>query len=147
MRERRFPHRCVFIKPAHNTLRQTNHHVWSPNGKKSGKTSLFQRLKMSWVNLQSSCSPLWSLLSFGSVSPLSLCLLLARSGDVDAVEVVGSEGAVALGAFPLPGVVAHLQTLVAEDVETLGEDGLLVPRVAAGAAQLGLSGEFKPSQK
>lgn len=59
-------------------------------------------------------------------------------GDVDAVEVVGAEGTVALGALPLSGVVAHLQTLVAEDVETLGEHRLLVSRVAAGAAQLGL---------
>lgn len=64
-----------------------------------------------------------------------------RSGDVDAVEVVGAECAVALGALPLPRIVAHLQTLVAEDVETLGEDGLLVPRVAAGAAQFGLRRE------
>lgn len=59
-------------------------------------------------------------------------------GDVDAVKVIGSEGAVALGTFPLSGVVAHLQTFVAENVETLGENGLLVSRVAAGAAQLGL---------
>lgn len=54
------------------------------------------------------------------------------------MKVVGSEGTVALGALPLPGVVTHLQTFVAEHVETLGEHGLLVPRVAAGAAQLGL---------
>lgn len=59
-------------------------------------------------------------------------------GDVDAVKVIGSEGAVALGTFPLSGVVAHLQTFVAENVETFGENCLLVSRVAAGAAQLGL---------
>lgn len=67
--------------------------------------------------------------SFGSVYPL---------GDVNAVKVIGSEGTVALGALPLPGVVAHLQTFVAEDVETLGENRLLVSRVAAWAAQLRL---------
>lgn len=54
------------------------------------------------------------------------------------MEVVCSEGTVTLGALPLSGVVAHLQALVAEDMETFGEDGLLVPCVAAGATQLGL---------
>lgn len=54
------------------------------------------------------------------------------------MKVVGSEGTVALGAFPLSGVVTHLQTFVAEDVETLGEHRLLVSCVAARAAQLGL---------
>lgn len=54
------------------------------------------------------------------------------------MEVVGSEGTVALGALSLSGVVTHLQTFVAEDVETLGEHRLLVSRVAAGATQLGL---------
>lgn len=73
---------------------------------------------------------------FGSVR----CFLpsLGELGDVDAVEVVGAEGAVALGAFPLSGVVTHLETFVAEHVETLGEHSLLVPGVAARAAQLGL---------
>lgn len=71
----------------------------------------------------------------------SFCPSSRLLGDVDAVKVVGSEGAVALGALPLPGVVAHLQTLVTEDVETLGEHRLLVPGVAAGAAQLGLQTE------
>lgn len=60
-----------------------------------------------WFSLQ------FSLLLF---SPLSLCEL----SDVDAVKVVGSEGTVALGALPLSGVVTHLQTFVAENVETLG---------------------------
>lgn len=55
------------------------------------------------------------------------------------MEVVGAEGTVALGALPLAGVVAHLEALVAEDVEALGEHRLLVPHVAAGAAQLGLA--------
>lgn len=68
----------------------------------------------------------------------SLFTLLCELGDVDAVKVVGSEGTVALGALPLPGVVTHLQTFVAENVETLGEHRLLVSCVAAGAAQLGL---------
>lgn len=76
-----------------------------------------------------------SVFSFNS----SVCEL----GDVDAVKVVGSEGTVALGALPLSGVVAHLQTFVAEYVETLGEHRLLVSCVAAGAAQLGLETEKK----
>lgn len=73
---------------------------------------------------------------FGSVC----CLLppLSGLGDVDAVEVVGAEGTVALGALPLSGVVTHLETFVAEHVEALGEHRFLVPGVAAGAAQLGL---------
>ena len=54
------------------------------------------------------------------------------------MKVVGSEGTVALGALPLSRIVTHLQTFVAENVETLGEHGLLVSCVAAGAAQLGL---------
>lgn len=81
--------------------------------------------------------------SFGSGPPQRrrrLChCLSSSSGDVDAVEVVGAEGTVALGALPLAGVVAHLEALVAEDVEALGEHRLLVPHVAAGAAQLGLA--------
>lgn len=81
--------------------------------------------------------------SFGSGPPQRrrrrCCLSSSSSGDVDAVEVVGAEGTVALGALPLAGVVAHLEALVAEDVEALGEHRLLVPHVAAGAAQLGLA--------
>lgn len=75
--------------------------------------------------------------SFGSVyffTAPSLCDL----GDVDAMKVVCSKSTVALGALPLSGVVTHLQTFVAEHVETLGEHRLLVSCVAAGAAQLGL---------
>lgn len=60
-------------------------------------------------------------------------------GDVDAMEVVGPEGAVALGAFALARVVAHLQAIVAENVETFGEHRVFVARVAARAAQLGLN--------
>lgn len=54
------------------------------------------------------------------------------------MKVVRSEGAVALGALPLAGVVAHLEAFVAEHVEALGEHRLLVSHVAARAAQLGL---------
>lgn len=75
------------------------------------------------------------------VSVVTLLLLLCDLSDVDAVEVVGSKRAVALGALPLSGVVTHLQTFVAENVETLGEHRLLVPRVTAGASQLGLKAE------
>lgn len=59
-------------------------------------------------------------------------------GDVDAVEVVGPKAGVALGALPLPGVVARLQALVTEHVETLGEHRLLVACVAAWTPQFGL---------
>lgn len=67
------------------------------------------------------------------------CLVtMAPLGDVDAMEVVGTEGAVALGTLALARVIARLQTFVAEHVEALGEHRLLVPGVAAWAAQLGL---------
>lgn len=62
------------------------------------------------------------------------------------MEVVGAEGTVALGALPLSGVVTHLETLVAEHVEALGEHRLLVSGVAAGAAQLGLQTQTCTSQ-
>lgn len=55
------------------------------------------------------------------------------SANVDSVEVVCSEGGVALGALPLARVVARLDALEAEDVVTLGQHGVLHPRVAAGA--------------
>lgn len=79
-------------------------------------------------------SLLWFCLRSSLRTPPSLCKL----GDVDAMKVVGSEGTVALGALPLSGVVTHLQTFVAEHVETLGEHRLLVSCVAARTAQLGL---------
>lgn len=72
---------------------------------------------------------------FGSVCGFVCCLPDWPLGDVDAVEVVGPEASVALGALPLPGVVARLQALVAEHVETLGEHRLLVACVAARTAQ------------
>lgn len=60
------------------------------------------------------------------------------SSDVNAMEVIGAEGGVALGALPLAGVVARLDALEAEDVEALCEDGILHPRVAARTRQTGL---------
>lgn len=55
----------------------------------------------------------------------------ASSADVNAVEVVCSEGGVALGALPLTCVVACLHALEAEDVEALCQYRILHPRVAA----------------
>lgn len=55
------------------------------------------------------------------------------SADVDAVEVVCSEGGVALGALPLARVVASLDALEAEDVVALGQHGVFHPRIAARA--------------
>lgn len=55
----------------------------------------------------------------------------AASADVYAVEVVCSEGGVALGALPLACVVACLNALEAEDVEALCQYRILHPRVAA----------------
>lgn len=54
------------------------------------------------------------------------------------MEVVGPEGCVALGALALPGVVARLHALKAEDVEALGEHRVLLAHVAAWARQAGL---------
>lgn len=47
--------------------------------------------------------------------------------------VVGAESAVALGAFALPGLVTSSQTIVTENVETLGQYGIL-PLDLAGRA-------------
>lgn len=47
------------------------------------------------------------------------------------MEVIGSEGGVALGALPLTRVIACLNALEAEDVEALGQDRILHPRIAA----------------
>lgn len=96
------------------------------------------------IHLHFCCSSLRPRPCFGSVC----CLrpLPGRLGDVDAVEVVGAKGTVALGALPLSGVVTHLETLVAEHVEALGEHRLLVSGVAAGAAQLGLRTQTCTSQ-
>lgn len=101
---------------------------------------IWESLKVSALNKSSVPRPrLQPRSSFGSAPPQQRRRRRrASSGDVDAVKVVGAEGTVALGALPLAGVVAHLEALVAEDVEALGEHRLLVPHVAAGAAQLGL---------
>lgn len=55
-----------------------------------------------------------------------------KLGDVDAVEVVCSECSIAFGALPLASVVASLQAFIAEDVETLGEDSLLISGITTG---------------
>lgn len=65
----------------------------------------------------------------GSPSAPRVGALLA---DVNAVEVVGSESGVALGALPLTRVVPRLDALEAENVEALGQHRVLHPRVAAG---------------
>lgn len=67
-------------------------------------------------------------------SPLlpSPCLwLIVALADVNAMEVVGSESSVALGALPLACVVARLNALEAEDVEALCQDCILHTGVAA----------------
>lgn len=63
---------------------------------------------------------------------------LEASANVDPVEVVGPKGRVTLGALALPGVIACLHTLEAEDVEALGEHCVLLAHVAARACQAGL---------
>lgn len=54
------------------------------------------------------------------------------------MEVIGTKGSIALGAFPLTGVVARLDAVEAEDVEAFGEHGVLLARVAAGTGELSL---------
>ena len=46
--------------------------------------------------------------------------------DVNAVVVVGAERVVALGTLALSRLVPRLETLEAEDVEALGQDGVLL---------------------
>lgn len=58
---------------------------------------------------------------------------LVDLADVNAMEVICPEGGVALGALPLPSVVARLDALEAEDVEAFCQDGVLHPGVAARA--------------
>lgn len=48
---------------------------------------------------------------------------------------MGTEGRVALGALPLARLVAAAHTLKAEDVEALGEHGVFLASVTAGAGQ------------
>lgn len=47
--------------------------------------------------------------------------------DINAVEVVGAEGSIALGTLPLTCVVARLHALKAEHVEALGQHSVLHP--------------------
>lgn len=56
------------------------------------------------------------------------------------MEVIGTKGRIALGAFPLAGVIARLDTFKAEDVKTFSEDSILLAHVATRAGQLGLEG-------
>lgn len=58
--------------------------------------------------------------------------------DVDAVEIVGAEGSVALWALSLACVVTRLHALEAEDVEALCQHSILYTRVAARTRQTGL---------
>lgn len=71
-------------------------------------------------------------------SPSEVCVACAALADVNAVEVVGPERGVALGALPLTCVVARLDALEAEHVEALGQHGVLHPRVAARTREAGL---------
>lgn len=52
--------------------------------------------------------------------------------DINAVEVICSEGGVALRALPLTRVIARLDALKAEDVVALCQHSVLHPGVAAG---------------
>lgn len=61
-----------------------------------------------------------------------------KSANVDAMEVVGPKSRVALGTLALPGIVAGLHAFKAEDMEALGEHGVLLAHIAAGAGQAGL---------
>lgn len=56
--------------------------------------------------------------------------------DVNAVVVVGAERVVALGALALSRLVARLETLEAEDVEALCQDGVLLLNLARRTRQL-----------
>lgn len=62
----------------------------------------------------------------------------SKLGDVDAVEVICSECSIAFGALPLASVIASLQAFIAEDVETLGEDSLLISCITTGTSQFSL---------
>lgn len=80
-------------------------------------------------------------------SPSEVCVVCAASADVNAVEVVGSESGVALGALPLTCVVARLDALEAENVEALGQHCVLHPRVAARTRETGLGEGKKPLEQ
>lgn len=120
--------RCYFI----TTVSILSLSVWSSappltDGSESGPSE--------HIKIPRHLSPLSSL-SVDSVHHV----VLAKLSYVDAVEVVGSESGVAFGALPLASVVTGLQAFVAEDVETFGEDGLLVPGVTTRTPQFSLAG-------
>lgn len=69
--------------------------------------------------------------ALSSVCATAYIALTQLLTNVNAVEVVGSEGGVAFGALPLARVVARLDALEAEDVEALGQYSVLHPGVAA----------------
>lgn len=77
-----------------------------------------------------------------NISSFKLDRTLAQSvtslSDVNAVEIVGTEGGVALRALPLACIVTRLHTLEAEDMEALCQHGILYTRVAARTRQTGL---------
>lgn len=50
--------------------------------------------------------------------------------------VVRPEGGIALGALAIARLVARLQAVEAEDVETLGQDGVLLVCLAGWTGQL-----------
>lgn len=84
-------------------------------------------------------------LALGTICTILLILVLppiknglAGLADVNAMEVVGSECSVALGAFPLACVVACLDALEAEDVEALCQDSVLYSGVATGTRETSL---------
>ena len=60
----------------------------------------------------------------------------AALGEVNAVVVVSSEGGVTLGTLAVPRLVARLQAVEAEDVETLRQDGILLVCLACRTGQL-----------
>ncbi len=64
-----------------------------------------------------------------------------RLGEINAVIVVGSKGGVTLGTLAVSRLVARLQAVEAEDVETFGQDGVLLVRLAGRAGQLLLLGK------
>jgi hypothetical protein len=51
------------------------------------------------------------------------------------MEVVGTEGCVALRALPLAGLIAAPHTLKAEHMEALRKDRILLAGITAGASQ------------
>lgn len=54
------------------------------------------------------------------------------------MEVIGSKGSTTLGTLSETGVITTADALGAEDMETLGEDSVLLPRATAGTVELGL---------